>query len=125
MNKKLNSGVDGFVNLAIVLTIALPIGVLWIWVDPVNRGFYCGDESLSYPLRKDTITNTVLCVVCIGVPIVLISSMEWFFPPSGPANNIKKVKVKKIYYTIIDGVFGAAVTVLLTVIAKYTIGRLR
>ena len=125
MKKRLNAGLEGFVNLVIVLTIAIPIGVLWLWVDPSNRGFYCGDEKLSYPLKKDTINSTILYVFCIGAPIVLISSIEWFLPPSGPAKNIKKVKTKKICFTIVDHLFGAAVTVLLTIIAKYTIGRLR
>jgi len=124
MRKIGNTAIESFVNSAIVLTIALPIGILWFWIEPANRGFYCGDQSLSYPLKNNTISNAVLCIFCIGIPILLICSIEWLFP-SFENYRSSKVKIKTICLTIVDHLFGVAVTVLLTIIATITIGRLR
>ena len=115
----------GFVNSVIVLTIALPIGILWFWIEPANRGFYCGDESLSYPLKNNTISNAVLCIFSIGIPIVLVCLIEWLVPSSISNNNLSKVKIKIIALTIVDQLFGVAVTVLITIVAIFSIGRLR
>jgi phosphatidate phosphatase len=125
MRKIGNTEIEGFVNSAIVFTIALPIGILWFFIEPANHGFYCGDESLSYPLKNNTISNAVLCIFCIGVPIVLICSIEWLFPPSTSTNNSSKEKIRNICLTIVDHLFGVAVTVLFTITANFSIGRLR
>ena len=121
MNNSIPIWVEGLVNSMIVFVVILPVGILWFWVDPVNRGFYCNDESLSYPLRDNTISNAALCLVCIGLPISIIIATEWFNPDS----MAPREKIKKICFTIIDHLFGVAVTVLLTIVAIYSIGRLR
>ena len=124
MARSVKTWVEGVVNLAIVLAVALPVAILWFGVDPPNRGFYCDDESIAYPLRENTISNAVLCVICIGVPIAMICCIEWFFSASNIINSNNE-KAKKMYFTIVNHLFGVAVTVLLTIVAIYSIGRLR
>ena len=109
------------VNFAIVFATILPVGVLWFWVDPVNHGFYCGDETLSYPLRQNSISNAVLCVVFIGIPIITILFVEWFLSTS----DDPKETILAICTITVEHLFGVAVTVLLTITAIYSIGRLR
>ena len=121
----LNSTKKGFVvcavNLAIVFAIALPVGILWWFVEPPNRGFYCEDETLSHPLRQNTISNAVLCIVFIGIPIFTIFLVEWLSSTSKDTNE-KLFAACKI---TVEHLFGVAVTVLLTITAIYSIGRLR
>ena len=109
------------VNFAIVIAIALPVGVLWFWITPPNRGFYCGDTSISYPLRQNTISNAVLCVVFVGIPILTIFLVEWL---SSTSEGIAE-KMLSVCLITVEHLFGVAVTVLLTITAIYSIGRLR
>ena len=109
------------VNFAIVFAIFIPIGVLWFWVEPANHGFYCGDESLSYPLLPNTISNAVLCVVFIGIPILTILLVEWF----SLKDEDTSIKLLSFCRITVEHLFGVGVTVLLTITAIYTIGRLR
>ena len=109
------------VNFALVFITILPVGILWFWVEPANHGFFCGDETLSYPLRQNTISNAVLCVVFIGIPIIIIIFVEWFLSTSDDT----KENILAICSVTVEHLFGVAVTVLLTITAIYSIGRLR
>ena len=120
----MESWVVGLINLAVVAVVAIPIAVLQFCVEPTKRGFFCDDEQISHPVRANTISGTVLCVFALGLPVLTISVSEWIIPQPTTANSNRN-RLKKIYFTIIDFLFGAGVTVLLTNIAKYSIGRLR
>ena len=114
----------GAINVFVLIVIAIPIAILRFCVDPVKRGFFCNDENLSHPLRANTVSSSVLTVVGIGLPIIIIGISEWFIPLSNLPQNGKERLVNALL-TIVDQMFGVGVTVLLTDIAKYTIGRLR
>ena len=113
----------GAINILVLIVIAIPIAVLRFCVDPVKRGFFCNDENLSHPLRDNTVSSTVLCVVGIGLPIAIIIVSEWFISSNIPRTN--KERFTNIFFSSVDQLFGVGVSVLLTDIAKYTIGRLR
>ncbi len=40
---------------------------------PYQRGIYCQDESISYPLRPDTISHVTMAVVTITCTIIIVS----------------------------------------------------
>ena len=120
----MESWVVGLLNLAVVAVVAVPIAVLQFCVEPTRRGFFCDDEQISHPVRENTVSGTVLCVFGLGLPVLTISLSEWVIPQPTTANSNRK-RLKKIYFAIIDYLFAAAVTVLLTNIAKFSIGRLR
>ncbi|XP_031370616.1 putative phosphatidate phosphatase isoform X2 [Apis dorsata] len=71
--------------------------MFYLFGKPYKRGFFCNDESLYHPFHDSTVTSAMLYVIGLLLPICTIGIFG----------------------------FGAATTVLLTDIAKYTIGRLR
>ena len=117
------SWVISHINLVIVLVLAIPIAVFRFTVEPVKRGFFCNDEELSHPFHENTVSNAALLSCGIGLPIVIIILAEWFLPATSA--HSRGDKLKAIYSTITDHMFGLAVTVLLTDVTKYTVGRLR
>ena len=124
MEKSKETWIISLINLVIVVVLAIPIAILRFCVDPVKRGFFCNDEDLSHPFRESTVSNTILIVFGVGLPIVVILLTEWFIPTStNPQTNRGKLRTSSLI--IVDHLFGVAVTVILTDIAKYTIGRLR
>ena len=127
MENRTQTQVIGLLNVVVLIIIAVPIGVLRFCVDPVKRGFFCNDEDLSHPLLNSTVSSTMLCVVGLSLPIALIIVSNLTLVGSNNSSRpiCNKEKAFKIFLTIIDQLFGVAVTVLLTDIAKYTIGRLR
>lgn len=52
---------------------ALPFGILTLVNTPYKRGFYCGDESIRYPYRPDTITHGLMAGVIITATVILVS----------------------------------------------------
>ena len=124
MDTQTKTRVIGLMNLVILIMVAVPIVVLRFCVDPVKRGFFCNDESLSHPVKENTVTNTTLIVVGISLPIAIIILSEFFIPMSKIPQSKKETSIT-ILFLILDHLFGVGVTVLLTDIAKYTIGRLR
>ncbi|XP_040318491.1 phospholipid phosphatase 2 isoform X3 [Herpailurus yagouaroundi] len=81
-----------------VLVASLPFAILTLVNAPYKRGFYCGDDSIRYPYRPDTITHGLMAGVTITATIILVLGTF---------------------------LFGAAVSQSLTDLAKYMIGRLR
>ena len=116
--------VVGLLNLTIVIFLAIPIAVLRFSVDPVKRGFFCNDEDLAHPLQESTVSSSVLVIVGVGLPIALIVILELLIPRSKTQQS-KQQRSMAIFFILVDQLFGVGVTVLLTDIAKYTIGRLR
>ncbi|XP_052813948.1 phospholipid phosphatase 3-like [Mya arenaria] len=54
---------------------------------PTRRGFFCDDESISYPYRTDTVSDSVLIACFIGVPVIIAGLLKMteqtFNPPYG------------------------------------------
>ena len=57
-----------FVQLA-----ALPFVIMNLVFRPYQRGVYCDDETIQYPLKPDTITHGTLAAVTISCTIVIVS----------------------------------------------------
>ena len=124
MARETKTKVIGLINVVILIFLAVPISVLRFCVDPVKRGFFCNDETLSHPLKENTVSSATLIVVGIGLPIMIIILAEFFIPTSKIPQSKKEISARALFL-IFDQLFGVGVTVLLTDIAKYTIGRLR
>ncbi len=52
---------------------SLPFVIMNIVSKPYQRGIYCQDESISYPLRPETISHVTLAVVTITFTITIVS----------------------------------------------------
>lgn len=110
-----------------VLLAALPFAILTLVNAPYKRGFYCGDDSIRYPYRPDTITNGLMAGVTSTVSIILVSTGEAYLVYTDRLYSRSKFNnyVAAIYKVLGTFLFGAAVSQSLTDLAKYMIGRLR
>ncbi|XP_067105985.1 phospholipid phosphatase 1 isoform X1 [Osmerus mordax] len=97
-------------------------------IRPYQRGFFCHDDTISYPFHHSTITSTVLYTVGFTLPISSMIAGECL------SVHLKRIQSKSsfsnsymacLYKAIGTFLFGAAMSQSLTDIAKYSIGRLR
>ncbi|KAI7791354.1 phospholipid phosphatase 2b [Triplophysa rosa] len=115
------------VDVLCVVVASLPFVIMNIASRPYERGIYCQDESIGYPLRPDTITHVTLAVVSITCTVIIISSGEAYLVYSKKINSNSTFNqyVSAIYKVLGTFLFGGAVSQSLTDLAKYTIGRPR
>lgn len=52
---------------------SLPYIIMTIVSKPYQRGIYCDDESIMYPLKPDTITHGMLAAVTISCTVIIVS----------------------------------------------------
>ncbi|XP_004632698.1 phospholipid phosphatase 2 isoform X1 [Octodon degus] len=110
-----------------VLVAALPFATLTLVNTPYKRGFYCGDDSIRYPYRPDTITNGLMAGVTITATVLLVSAGEAYLVYTDRLYSHSDFNnyVAAVYKVLGTFLFGAAVSQSLTDLAKYMIGRLR
>ncbi|TKS74553.1 Phospholipid phosphatase 2 [Collichthys lucidus] len=110
-----------------VLVAALPFIIMTIVFKPYQRGIYCDDESIMYPIKPDTITHGMLAAVTISCTVIIISSGEAYLVYSKRiySNSDFNQYVAALYKVVGTFLFGAAVSQSLTDLAKFTIGRPR
>ncbi|XP_034296774.1 phospholipid phosphatase 1 isoform X5 [Pantherophis guttatus] len=116
-------------DVVCVVLAGLPLAVLNLAkVKPYQRGFFCNDDSISYPFHDSTIPSTVLYTVGFTVPIcsIIIGEALSVYHNCLHSNSfVRNNYVAAIYKALGTFLFGAAVSQSLTDIAKYSIGRLR
>ncbi|GBP27239.1 Putative phosphatidate phosphatase [Eumeta japonica] len=118
--------VDAFIF--VVLGIAVYF-TRHLW-QPFQRGFFCGDESLMYPYRDDTISTVVLHVVGASLPCVTIIVCEYIVLRNHKGDKYcLGIRIpawaQGTYCTLVSFFLGLVYTELATNIAKNTIGRPR
>ena len=126
----------GRVILEAVAILVLVYPMLHIYVflqgelEPVKRGFYCDDESIKHPNKKEEISVVecfiiFACIVLLIVPSVELLHVTIFDHGQNPkVGNIPWVFIE-LYRILGYFGFGALCTLLTTEMAKYKIGRLR
>ncbi|XP_054706124.1 putative phosphatidate phosphatase [Uloborus diversus] len=122
-------------DFVLLLTVGIPVLIFHLYGKPTLRGFNCDDDSIRYPFHESTITNNVLYVVGVFLPVGLICLTEFTneaHSKRGVRGRTKNLLGKpiprvvwKIYIRVGVFLFGACVSQLTTDIAKYSIGRLR
>lgn len=122
-------GIDFF----ILCCVGLPILIFFLVGQPYQRGFFCDDESLMHPFHDSTVTNWMLYIIGIALPILVIIGTE-LVRAHVKKSDAQPLKVRSatIPYWVVEAYksigmfgFGAACSQLLTDVGKYTIGRLR
>lgn len=113
---------------------AAAVALFMLKVQPFSRGFYCDDRSISKPYKRDTISRSVLILVCCLLPAIVILATELchFFKNSRQLGSDVKcwgahrksfaLNVIEMYVVFL---FGAIFTVLITHVGKYSTGILR
>lgn len=66
-------------------TASLPFIILTLVNTPYKRGFYCGDDSIRYPYRPDTITHGLMAGVIITATVVLVRQKRAWVGDGPPA----------------------------------------
>jgi hypothetical protein len=57
------------VSLALLL-------LLYVFDQPVHRGFFCDDDSIRYPVPPyQTVSDVTVGVVAVGLPIIVVRGM--------------------------------------------------
>ncbi|XP_048377882.1 phospholipid phosphatase 3-like [Stegostoma tigrinum] len=119
-----------FLDLICIILASLPFFMVeFNAVKPYRRGFYCDDESISYPHKKEeTISDPVLCTAGILITVVAIAFGESYrirFLDEKSSSFISNPYVSVIYKQVGCFLFGCAVSQSLTDLAKVAVGRLR
>ncbi|KAM9791045.1 phospholipid phosphatase 3-like isoform X3 [Syngnathus typhle] len=98
-------------------------------VQPYRRGFYCDDESITYPAKNgDTISDSVLSAAGILITILSIiigESYRIYFLNEGSKSFVGNPYISALYKQVGVFVFGCAISQSFTDIAKVSVGRLR
>lgn len=119
-------------DFAILFCIGFLILSFYLWGTPYKRGFFCDDESLKHPYRESTVTNLMLYIVGLCLPVVTMCLTEWIHLRDHKSGRPRELMGREIptwvweaYRVVGVFLFGCACQQLTTDIAKYTIGRLR
>ncbi|XP_060608387.1 phospholipid phosphatase 1-like [Ruditapes philippinarum] len=100
-------------------------------VEPFKRGLFCNDETIQYPYKDDTVSDSLVAIIFVLVPIVVMLIIETAYTISSTnrQTNEKKFLAQKLsvklYRTIGAFLFAATCTLFLTETMKLFGGRLR
>ncbi|CAH1237860.1 PLPP1 [Branchiostoma lanceolatum] len=105
-------------------------GIEWFAGTPTKRGFFCDDQTISYPFHESTVPEWMLIVLGAGIPtICMLVGEAVFIHRSFEGEETKKFPFRqyfaRVHKTVGIFVFGGFSTQCLTDIFKFTIGRLR
>ncbi|XP_062891966.1 phospholipid phosphatase 3-like [Mobula hypostoma] len=119
-----------FLDMICIVLASLPFFMVeFNAVKPYNRGFYCNDTSINYPLKEyETISDPVLCTVGILVTVIAIAISESYrvrFLKEKTKSFVSNPYVSVIYKQVGCFLFGCAISQSLTDLAKVAVGRLR
>ncbi|XP_041984768.1 putative phosphatidate phosphatase [Aricia agestis] len=65
------------VDVILISTLIFAIYATMAFWPSFERGFFCGDESLMFPYRSDTVTVTALRIYGLCLPILAFLVCEW------------------------------------------------
>lgn len=119
-------------DIVILLIVGIPITIFYMDLEPFKRGYFCDDDSISYPYKSSTISDLELYTFGVFFPISLIIFTEilWFKRKENSATylfcgQILHPMLWTIFCTCCVFLFGACVTELTADIFKNLAGRLR
>lgn len=61
-----------FIFCILLILVGIPVLVFYLHGQPKRRGYHCDDDSIRYPFRESTISNNVLYVVGIFLPVIVV-----------------------------------------------------
>ncbi|CAL4105212.1 unnamed protein product, partial [Meganyctiphanes norvegica] len=120
-----------YVNFMILCLVMLSIYILFNHGKLSERGFYCNDDSLQYPLLKPTVSTIVLLPGVMPIPMVVIVIVELLrkVPENNNSLFVCKRRLPAKLMTIGSSLgyyfIGFLSLLLVTEVTKKSIGRLR
>ncbi|CAH0696051.1 unnamed protein product [Spodoptera exigua] len=118
--------IDCFLLIGLGICLSA-MNMLW---EPFQRGFFCGDQSLMYPYKEDTVTVLVLRLVGLLLPISAFLICEWTLlhkvHDSERCLGVRiPVWVRGFYSTLVCFALGTCFVEIAVNISKNVIGRPR
>ncbi|KAM9138933.1 phospholipid phosphatase 1 isoform 2-T2 [Pangshura tecta] len=117
-----------FLDVVCVVLAGLPFAILTARHIPFQRGVFCSDESIQYPIKDDTISYELLAGIIVPFNVIIIivgEGLSVYYNCLHSNSFVRNNYIATIYKAIGTFIFGAAASQSLTDIAKYSIGRLR
>ncbi|XP_073200049.1 phospholipid phosphatase 1 isoform X6 [Lepidochelys kempii] len=117
-----------FLDVVCVVLAGLPFAILTARHIPFQRGVFCNDESIQYPIKDDTISYPLLAGIIVPFNVIVIivgEALSVYYNHLHSNSFVGNNYIATIYKAIGTFIFGAAASQSLTDIAKYSIGRLR
>ncbi|KAL4236595.1 hypothetical protein ACF0H5_004980 [Mactra antiquata] len=65
-----------FLDIVLFFFVALPALYMFVYARPTERGFFCDDNSISYPYKPDTISTSMLIAINFVISIIVIVLVE-------------------------------------------------
>ncbi|XP_018592274.1 phospholipid phosphatase 1 isoform X2 [Scleropages formosus] len=115
-------------DIACLILVGLPFATLTLLHSPFKRGFFCNDDSITFPLKEDTIPYQLLGGTMIPFTLLVMvigECLSVHFKRIKSKSSFNNSYVACVYKAVGTFLFGAAMSQSLTDIAKYSIGRLR
>ncbi|XP_052813815.1 phospholipid phosphatase 3-like [Mya arenaria] len=120
------------VEIALLLCISavtLLLSFNMTGLGPTRRGFFCDDESISYPYRTDTVSDSVLIACFIGVPVIIMVFVETLHACIFRSREGKQIScqifLSHLYRAVGSFLFGQMSSSLVMETTKLFAGRLR
>ena len=124
-----------FINVCICFSFGFFVLMFNQLGKPFIRGFYCKDESISKPFKESTISSTIVVIIsCILgfccfvltdiINFVLMDSIA-SIPFCHRLKRVKKALLRNLVILILVYMLGMGITMFITDIGKYAVGRLR
>lgn len=127
------------VDFLCMLSVGIALLLFKFVIPPFKRGFYCDDQTINKPYKDSTVPSSVLYAVGFVLALMVVSSTELY---NSRAKKRRGVKGEQHYhftlgsftlnatYTEILRLFmgfsyGGLITIFITDVGKYTVGRLR
>lgn len=118
------------VDLITVILVSTAFFCVFFFIDPYDRGFYCNDETIRFPLKDDTVPLWLAGVYGAGAALICIITAELYINRQCcVAEEEFKIRQLRWILNTLNGCLlyslGAMCTLLITEIGKRSIGRLR
>ncbi|GIY06861.1 putative phosphatidate phosphatase [Caerostris extrusa] len=123
------------IDLVLLIIVAIPIPLVYTGVfTPFKRGYFCDDETIRYPYKESTVSDTALYLggLSFGIFSIILCEILPKFPRNSEIESELHLcdrKVPSVALSIYSSthvfLFGVCIVEVLTNFIKYTLGRLR
>ena len=129
--------VSNLTDFACYVVIASPVAYLRLAGSPYKRGFFCNDQSIKLPHKRETISDGKLAVISLFIPALVITITEAVhyavkrnqYQKESQLSFISRLRSNSLINNSVKVLavflFGALTTLLLTDLGKFSLGVLR
>ncbi|OWF43879.1 phospholipid phosphatase 1-like [Mizuhopecten yessoensis] len=119
------------ISFSLVFIVSLLFVFNTFNLKPFERGFFCDDQSIMYPYKDDTVSNTQAAAIAVLVFPIVAFFVEPLYVFTCMRNNnhsnwtITKIALKSFYSLVLLYLLGGALMQSIVAMVKLSAGRLR